>query len=101
MAALGRTSQRMRLSVDDHRSTAQRVNQPEVHTERFLGPVIKVPYRSRHQFDIRQTHHGHFTIAHRRRRLSVPRLWWSALAFSVSYREVITITAHNGIRLLP
>jgi len=59
----------MRLSVDDHRSTAERVNQPEVHTERFLGPMIKVPYRSRHQFNIRQTHHGHFTIAHRRRRL--------------------------------
>jgi len=63
--------------------------------------MIKVPCRSRHLFDIRESHHGHFTIAHRRRRLWVPRLSWSALAFSVSYCEVITITAHNGIRLLP
>jgi len=33
----------VRLSADDHRSTAQQVNQPEIHTERFLGPKIKVP----------------------------------------------------------
>ena len=43
---LVKNSWRVRLSVDDHRSTAQRVNHPEVHTERFLGPMIKVPYRS-------------------------------------------------------
>jgi hypothetical protein len=32
-----------RLSVDHYRSTARRVNQPEVHTEEVLGPRIKVP----------------------------------------------------------
>jgi hypothetical protein len=63
--------------------------------------MIKVPYRSRHQFNIRQTHHGHFTIAHKAKETLIPRLSWSAFAFSVSYREVIAITAHNSIRLLP
>jgi len=29
--------------VHDYRSTVQRVNQPEVLTEGFLGPMIKVP----------------------------------------------------------
>jgi hypothetical protein len=30
-----------------HRSTAQRVNQPEVLTERFSGPMTKVPHNLR------------------------------------------------------
>jgi hypothetical protein len=50
--------------------------------------MIKVPYRSQHQFETSPL----------RIRLS-PADWWSARAFSVSYCEVITITAHNGVRL--
>jgi DNA-binding NarL/FixJ family response regulator len=47
--------ERARLPIDDHRLTGQRVNQPEVHTGRFLGPMTKVPYNLRGLGDFRES----------------------------------------------
>jgi len=77
MPTPGRTSWRGRVGYD-YRSTVQRVNQPEVLTEGFLGPMIKVPADD---------------IA-----LWIPRLSWSALAFRrpVSWLQLQHTTAFGS-----
>lgn len=60
---------------------AQFVNQPEVHTERSLGPMIKVLHSSRLRSDVAQATPRHVTTAHRPRKADSRGPSWSALAF--------------------